>query len=52
MATKPGIPKGTRDFSAVEMAKTQLYIRHHPRRLRFVWFPANRDCLPWRTFLR
>ena len=37
MATKPGIPKGTRDFSPVEMAK------RNPRRLRFVWFSANRD---------
>lgn len=31
MATKPGIPKGTRDFSPVEMAKPKLYIRYYTR---------------------
>lgn len=28
MAAKPSIPKGTRDFSPVEMAKTQLYFQY------------------------
>ena len=52
MATKPGIPKGTRDFFARGDGETQLYIRHHPRRLCFVWFPANRDACHGEPFLR
>ncbi len=40
---KPSIPKGTRDFSPVEMAKTELYIQHHTRCISSVWFPADRN---------
>lgn len=42
MATKPGIPKGTRDFSPVEMAKRN-YIFNTIREVFFVWISADRN---------
>ena len=59
MATKPGIPKGTRDFSPVEMAKRN-YIFDTIREVFHLFPEAFTLCmvssksrrLPWRTFLR
>ena len=52
MAAKPSIPKGTRDFSPVEMAKRN-YIFNTIRdvyRISSVWFPADRNSVDGDAF--
>lgn len=43
MATKPGIPKGTRDFSPVEMAKRNYIFNTIRESILFVWISADRN---------
>ena len=54
MATKPGIPKGTRDFSPVEMAKRNYIfdtIREVFHLYGYSQIETPSKLLRWRTFL-
>ena len=50
MAAKPGIPKGTRDFSPVEMAKRN-YIFNTIRDVYHLLVSSRLRLLRWRCFL-
>ncbi len=43
MASKPSIPKGTRDFSPAEVAKRNYIIRIIKNQFREIWFPTYRN---------
>ncbi len=52
MAAKPSIPKGTRDFSPVEMAKRN-YIFNTIREVFYLYgFPADRNSVDGEPCLR
>ena len=51
MAAKPGIPKGTRDFSPVEMAKRN-YIFNTIRDVYTSMVFSRSKHLQWKCFLR
>jgi histidyl-tRNA synthetase len=44
MASKPGIPKGTRDFSPTEVAKRQYIIKIIKNNFE-VWFSTHRNTI-------
>ena len=50
MAAKPSIPKGTRDFSPVEMAKRNYIFNTIRDVLSSLWFPADRNSIYGNAF--
>ena len=50
MAAKPSIPKGTRDFSPVEMAKRNYIFNTIREGVSSLWFSADRNALDGNAF--